>query len=376
MRGKRIVYLRGFARIFLDREQLPRGILGLIVLAVECIGRREVMNVVAVMAAAIERIGFHVSALIHGGVAEGFFGIGEAAGLRINVTRHVQGVRNICDQLSVSLAARPGFFGETGAFPGMDHVVMHAGMIGRVDQKLAQNGDGLHRIGAWRVIGQLKSAHQMQGEISARFHFFGILRDNRAQAFDVGVVGILRSRHAARGDGGDVQLFQIGGFARNFAQLDRFFGGGFRASTGGASHVSVGGVFKLMTRAIISSGDHGDAPPRHRRVGIERGSLQEAALGFDRPERVQLGESLIEKFLRFGTRGGDPQVDVLGSLSAHQMSRQCGSRPGGRRRTQVGGPGLTENGNGKDCAEEQLVHEVNSTPSCGRVVDRKFGCTC
>ena len=212
---------------------------------------------------------------------------------------------------------------------------------------------------------------------SARFHFFRILRDNRAQAFDVGVVGILRSRHAARGDGGDVQLFQIGGFARNFAQLDRFFARrAFAPSTGGASHVAVGGVFKLMPRPVIARGDHGDAPPRHRRIRIERGGLQEAALGFDRPERVQLRQPLIEKLLRFGARRSDREVDVLGPLSGHQMSRQRGSRPGGRRRAQVGGPGLTENGNGKDCAEEQLVHEVNSTPSCGRVVDRKFGCTC
>ncbi len=174
-------------------------------------------------------------------------------------------------------------------------------MIRRVDQKLAQDGDGFHRIGARRMVGQLEPAHQVQREVRARFYFFGIFRDDRAQAFDIGVVRIPGPRHAPRRDGGDVQLFETGGFPGDLAQLDSFFGGDFGASTGSALGVSVGGVFKLMTRPIISGRDHRDAPPRHGRSGIERGSLQKAAFGFDRPEGVQLREALIEKLLSFRT---------------------------------------------------------------------------
>jgi len=53
-----------------------------------------------------------------------------APGLRIDVTRHVQGVRNIGNQLGITLATGPGIFRERRALKTVDNIMMHTGMIG------------------------------------------------------------------------------------------------------------------------------------------------------------------------------------------------------------------------------------------------------
>ena len=72
----------------------------------------------------------------------------------------------------------------------MDHVVVNARMIRRTNQQIAQYGHRFHAGGARRLRRQFESAHEVQGEIGAGFNLIGILRDNRAQALDIGFLGI------------------------------------------------------------------------------------------------------------------------------------------------------------------------------------------
>ena len=50
---------------------------------------------------------------------------------------------------------------------------------------------------------------------------------------------------------------------------------------------------------------------------------------------MQLREPLVEKLLRFFARRGDFEVDILGPLTGHQMSRERGRRSAGRRHAQI-----------------------------------------
>ncbi len=147
--------------------------------------------------------------------------------------------------------------------------------------------------------------------------------------------------------------------ARSAAALARAAGVGSRIAA-----VGFGELVDLMARAIVATRNHRDAPPRHRRVGIELRGLQEAAFGFGRPEGMQLRESLIEELLRLRIRGGDRHVDVLGALAGHQMRGQSGRSAAGRGNTEVGrGFRLGESCRRKNSGDQNgLGHVLNSTP--------------
>src|SRR6266487_1260211 len=135
-----------------------------------------------------------------------------------------------------------------------------------------------------------------------------MLRNDGAEAADIVVVGILRFRVAPRGDGIDVQLFKWRRLARNSREFFRFsgrFNGAARCfqRIARAEHLLVS--VELETWPVVARSNHRDAPPRHRRIGVEFGCLAEAALCFEGPEGVQLRDSLIEKGLRLRVRGRD-----------------------------------------------------------------------
>ena len=191
--------------------------------------------------------------------------------------------------------------------------------------------------GARRLfVGQGEAAHDHQREIELRLHFVGVRGQQSAHAFDERFFGILGIGIAARGDGGDVQFLEVGGLAGYLAQFDGFLGGNPRARSGGRHGLSEEGAERidLEARAPVAGSHHRDAPLRHRRGGVERGGLQEAALGFARPEGVHLRDALIEELLRFRAGGGDREVD---GAHAGQEFRGQGRREGARRRRAIVG---------------------------------------
>src|SRR5262245_37378292 len=101
------------------------------------------MHIVAVVAAAVERVRLHIAPLISGRVAKRFDRLLPLPGLRPNVTGHVKRVRDIWHQFGISLAAGPRIFSKRGALKAMDDVVMHAGMAGRGADEFTQNRGSL-----------------------------------------------------------------------------------------------------------------------------------------------------------------------------------------------------------------------------------------
>ena len=110
--------------------------------------------------------------LIHGGGGERLHGIAPTAGLRVNMPRHMERVRNVGDQLCVFLAARPRIPGKRRAFESVDDVMVHARMVRRFRQQRAQDRDGLHAGWRHRFLVRLgEPAHDHQGQIELGFHF-------------------------------------------------------------------------------------------------------------------------------------------------------------------------------------------------------------
>ena len=162
-------------------------------------------------------------------------------------------------------------------------------------------------------------------------------RQQRAQALHESLLGIFGVGIAARGDGRDVHLFEIGGFPWRLAQFHRLRGGCARARCRGSHLLAeerVEGI-DLESRTPIAGRHHGDAPIRHGRGWVQRGGLQKAALRLARPERVHLRHALVEESLRFGARRGDGQM-----YRSHAVQNPGGQRgrQRARRRSAVVGP--------------------------------------
>ena len=137
----------------------------------------------SVMTAAIERIGFHVFPLVLGRGLEGLRRIRPARRLRVDVARHVEGVRNVGHQRRIPLAAVPRLIRERRALEAVDHIMMHAGMVGSVLHQVAEDRHRLHAFRSARlVIGEREALHDHQGQIGAGFHLFRIFRNDRAEA--------------------------------------------------------------------------------------------------------------------------------------------------------------------------------------------------
>ena len=192
------------------------------------------MNVVAVVAVAVELVLRHPFAFVDGGVGEGLFGVGPAAGLSVDVAGHVEGVGDVGDELGVLFAARPRVLGEGGAFEAVNDVVMQAGMFGDAGKESAQDGDGLGAAGGGGfLVGEGETAHDHEGEIELGLDFAGVRGEQGAETFDEVLFGVLGVGLAAGGDGGDVHLLQVGGFAGDLGELDGFLGGDAGARGGG-----------------------------------------------------------------------------------------------------------------------------------------------
>jgi hypothetical protein len=134
------------------------------------------------------------------------------SGLGPDVARYVES-GDIGHQLGVAAAARPGVLGEARPFEAVDHVVVHAHVVRRRDQQLAQDLDRFRAARRGLLVRCAEALHQVQRKVSPGFHLLGISRDNRAQALDVVAIRVLRFRIPASGDGGDVKL-RFGRLAR------------------------------------------------------------------------------------------------------------------------------------------------------------------
>ena len=302
---------RHLRRILVELKQLLRRLNGIVVPAFEGVRGRQVVDVVPVMSIAIELIQGHPLALVLCGAGKGFLGVAPAPGLRVDVPRHVQRVRNVGHQLRVLLAARPRILGKRGAFETVDDVVVQPGMLRRLGQQAAQNR---HRLRAARrrrlLLRQRESAHDHQGQIEFGLHFARMRRQQCAHPFDEGLLGILGIGIAPRRDGGDVHLLQIGRLAWDLAQLHRLLRRQPRARRGRRHLLAeeCAECVDLESRPPIAGGYHGDAPVRHGRRRVQRGSLQEAALRLARPEGMHLRHALVEELLRLGVGGRDRQM--------------------------------------------------------------------
>ena len=274
-------------------------------------------------------------------------------------------MRNVRHQFGVTLATRPGVLGKRGSFPAVNHIMMHAGMIGRCLEQVAQNLNRFHRARPWGLIGKLVAAHQMQRQIRARFDLIGIFVRDRAQARDVVIVGMMRSRIPARYDRRNIHLFQIGGFARNCRQflglIGRFDRPRLRLQRIALAERLVVAI-QLEARPVVAGRDHRHAPPRHRRVRIEFGGLAEAALRFQRPERMQLRYALIEKLLRLRVRCSDREMYL--ALAGHKLGGQLRRYSAGRRRAGVPLLGLRGQQAGSHQKRAAGFHKTASSVEC------------
>ena len=123
----------------------------------------------------------------------------------------------------------------------MDDVVVHAGMLRRLDHQRAQKLHRLHRALARLPVGRGETAHQVQCQIGFCLDFIGIRRNNRAQAFDVGFIVIHNRGIPSRSHSGNVKLLEWRSLSGRNAQFD----GSLRSSHGTAQ--AAGGL--LVTAA-------------------------------------------------------------------------------------------------------------------------------
>lgn len=89
----------------------------------------------------------------------------------------------------------------------------------------------------------------------------------------------------------------------------------------------------LKRRAMIARGAHRDAPIGHGHLRIERGRLQERALRFQEPERVDLRDALVEELPRLLRRRGHRHVGLAHTVHQAGGKQRLGAR---RDRAQIG----------------------------------------
>src|SRR5262249_35216386 len=121
-----------------DREKLLRSCHGFVEIALEAQSRDQEVHVMPMVAVAVKLVRRQVSTLVHCCVGKRLLRFIPLACLRINVTGHVQRMRNVGHQLRVSLAARPCVLREARSLPSMNNKMMYARMLGRGDQQLSQ----------------------------------------------------------------------------------------------------------------------------------------------------------------------------------------------------------------------------------------------
>ena len=188
------VNLRRLTRILPKIQQRLRGRNRLVVLTGKRQRRRLIVDIVSVMAPPVQLVGLHPFLFILGRIAERLNSVFPPSGLRINMPRHVKRMRDVGHQLGIAFATRPSVLRKGRAFESMNDVMMHARMIGCVNQQLPQQIVRVHRTGPRIVIGQPKASHGMKRQEQLGIHLLRIFGDQRIQAINIALVSISPSR--------------------------------------------------------------------------------------------------------------------------------------------------------------------------------------
>src|SRR5262249_38560643 len=166
----RVIHGSGIARILLEFHQTTRCFEGFVVALLIGVSGHKEMHIMPMMSARVERVCFDVSQFVCCRVLEGFCRFRPFARLRIDMARHVQCMRNVRNQLRITLTAWPGVFRESGAFETVNYVVVSSRMIWSFLYQLAKQRGGLHAALTRRLSRCFKSSHQMQCQIRLSFN--------------------------------------------------------------------------------------------------------------------------------------------------------------------------------------------------------------
>ncbi len=180
------------------------------------------MNVVPMVAIAVHPVRLHIRPLVHCRVVKRFDGIVPTAGLRVDMSRHVQRVGDVGHQLGVALATGPRILGKRRPLKPMNDVVVDAGMIRKLDRKFPQNLRRFHAPRSPRfLVRKRKTLHQHQRHVGFGFHLVGIFDRQRTHCFnEIGIL-VLRFRAAEGCRAGDIHLLQLSRLPGHLAQLHR-----------------------------------------------------------------------------------------------------------------------------------------------------------
>ena len=327
-------HLRG---ILLELKQLFRRLDGVVVAAFEGVRGRQVVDVVPVMAVAVELILRHPLALVPRGVGKGLLGVAPAAGLRVDVPRHVERVRDVGHQLRVFLAARPRVLGEGGALETVDDVVVHA------RDARAPSTSRPRRMATASVLpgadgffsGRVKPRMIIRARSSWASTSPGCAASKARMPLTKASSGSLASGSRRAATAAMYIFSRSVALPGTWLNSTAFFAAMRAREVAGATCLAEEGAERvdLESRPPIAGGDHGDAPLRHGRRRVERGGLQEAALRLARPERMHLRHALVEELLRLGVGCGDREMH--GPHAGQDLGGQRGSERTRRRRAIV-----------------------------------------
>ena len=240
--GAGLVVAVAIAGVLLERQQVLRPLHRVLVAAAKIERLHEEVHVVAVMAGRIERVRGNPLLLDGSGRRERRDGGVDPIALRVDVSRHVRGVRDVGDETGVARVVVPRVLRRLAAFPRMNQIVMRAkrGVVFLDD--LLEQRDRFHRVLA-RVLGDgIEAVVEREAEHRFRLEIVRIRGHELAEAGDVGGIGrILRARCAARGHRFDVEtLARRHRVAQRHRLADRFTRPNLRIESGTARRTGHG----------------------------------------------------------------------------------------------------------------------------------------
>ncbi len=274
------------------------------------------MDVVPVVAVRVERVRREPLLFVRRGGGERRDRFLDLVALRVDVTGHVERVRDVGDETRIALVCVPRLFRRLAALVGVNQVVMRAELPVVFCDDLFEQRDGLERVLARRLARRFESVVDGEAEHRLGLEIVWIGRDELAQARDVGRIrGLPVPRRAARRLSFDVEPFTRSHLvaqrhrlrdrlARANLRIDRGARGraGNRRIRAGlcrsrrsraASTVRI--TKQLERRAVVAGRAERDAPVGHRHVLVELERLRAGALRLLEPEGVNLRHALKEE---------------------------------------------------------------------------------
>ena len=285
-----LVVAGAFARIVLVREQVLHPLHRVVVAAAEVQCVNQEVDVVTVVAGRVERVGRDPLLFIRRRGRERRDRFLDLVALRVDVTGHVQRVRDVRHQTGVALVRAPRFLRRLAAFVGVNQIMMRAELTVILGDHFFEQTDGFQRVRARFLAGRFEAVIDCETEHRLRFEIRGELRDECAHSGDVRRVGgfaragrapgrlrldveplARRHRVAQRHRLGDrftradlwVERGAVG-------RADHRLGVRFRRGRRRARAAAVGRIAKELERgAVVAGRAQRDAPVGHRHVLVE-----------------------------------------------------------------------------------------------------------